>query len=119
MHIGLRDATYRLAGDGRNCISRIHLADLTSIILAAFARGRSGSLYVVGDREPAPQLEVVSWLCERMALPLPPSLPIEEVSPTLRGNRQVVVDKALRELALELEYPSYREGFAQCLSSRA
>jgi hypothetical protein len=117
LHIRLRDLSYRLPGDGRNHISRIHLDDLAQIVLASFARGQAGSLYVVGDQAPVPQIEVVSWLCEKMALPMPPSVPIDEVSPTLRGNRQIIADKVLKELDLRLLFPSYKEGFSQCLAA--
>ncbi len=116
LHVRLRDQTYRLPGDGRNHISRIHLDDLAQIIVAAFSRGDPGSLYVVGDRMPSPQIEVVTWLCEKMAIPLPPSVPLDQVSPTLRGNRRVIADKILSDLALTLLFPSYKEGFSQCLA---
>jgi nucleoside-diphosphate-sugar epimerase len=119
LHIRLRDRTYRLPGDGKNHISRIHLADLAQIVLAALDRSAAGSVYVVGDLHPAPQIEVVEWLCRKMQLPLPPAVPLAEVSATLRGNRQVIADKVLHDLDLTLLFPSYKEGFSQCLKAES
>jgi hypothetical protein len=117
LHLRLRDRTYRLPGDGKNHISRIHLADLAQIALAALERGTAGSIYVVGDLHPAPQIEVVEWLCQKMQLPLPAAVPLADVSATLRGNRQVIADKVLHDLDLTLLFPSYKEGFSQCLAA--
>jgi nucleoside-diphosphate-sugar epimerase len=117
LHERLRAGTYRVPGDGQNCISRLHLDDLATLVLAAFARGRPGETYVVGDLAPVPQIEVVRFLCERLGVPVPPSLPLAEVSPTLRGDRQVDPSRALRDLGVTLRYPTYREGFAACLGA--
>ena len=119
LHIRLRERTYRLPGDGQNHISRIHLADLARIALAALECGIAASVYVVGDLAPVPQIEVVEWLCRKMNLPLPLSVPLDEVSPTLRGNRQVMADRVLRDLDLKLLFPSYKEGFEQCLTAES
>ena len=50
-----------------------------------------GETFVVGDLEPCRQIEMVSWLCEQLALPLPPSAPLEAVHETLRRNRRIDV----------------------------
>jgi nucleoside-diphosphate-sugar epimerase len=118
LHKRLREGSYRLPEDGSNYSSRIHLKDLARIILAAFQHPLpKTSTYPVGDLEPATQKEVVGWLCARMNLAMPESVPLDSVPLPLRGNRRVSASKILSQLGIKLEFPTYREGFAHCLSS--
>jgi len=116
LHKLLLSGKYKLPGDGSNYVSRIHLDDLAVIIDAAFQRAECGSLFVVGDERPATHIEVVSWLCQKLDLPMPPAVPIEDVHLTLRGNRQIDSSRVLRQLHVGLQYPSYVEGLSQCLA---
>jgi nucleoside-diphosphate-sugar epimerase len=119
LHRRLLAGEHRVTEDGARRVSRIHVDDLAALTLAALARSRRAgpSTYVVGDHAPAPQHEVVGWLCARMGLPLPPSVPAAAAAPTLRADRAVDPSRALRELGVALRYPTYREGFAQILAS--
>jgi nucleoside-diphosphate-sugar epimerase len=113
LHIRLKNGSYRLPGDGSNVSSRIHLHDLAQIILTAFVKAPKNKLYVVGDLSPAPQHEVVSWLCKRMSLPSPESAAMSALHYTHRANRFVVASKVLKELDIKLRYPSYKEGYGE------
>lgn len=99
---------HRLPGDGSAFLSRIHVDDLASLLLAA--RRVPGETFVVGDREPASQAEVCAWIARTYDVPMPPSVPIEEVHETLRGDRRVDGSRALARLGVTLRYPTYREG---------
>ncbi len=117
----LLSGSYRLPGDGSNFVSRIHLDDLATIIVKAWLAqsvSASAPMYVVGDLKPTSHLEVVSWLCNQLSLPLPASSPLSEVNPSLRGNRQICSAKVLADLDVKLKYPTYVEGFTQCLANR-
>lgn len=117
----LLSGTYRLPGDGSNYVSRIHLDDLAMIIVKAWlaqSLSACAPMYVVGDLKPTSHLEVVSWLCNQLSLPLPQSSPLSEVNPSLRGNRQICSAKVLADLDVKLKYPTYVEGFTQCLANR-
>jgi len=35
----------------------------------------------------------------------------------LRNNRQICSDKILQELKIDLEFPTYKEGYRDCLKS--
>ncbi len=116
----LLSGSYRLPGDGSNFVSRIHLDDLATIIVKAWlaqSLSASAPMYVVGDLKPTSHLEVVSWLCNQLSLPLPESSPLSEVNPSLRGNRQICSAKVLADLDVKLKYPTYVEGFTQCLAN--
>lgn len=115
LHLRLLSGQYRLPGDGTNYVSRIHLEDFARLIVAAFARATPGSTYVVGDLKPSTHLEVVKWLCAELKLPMPEKQPLSEANPTLRGNRQINARKILSDLQVTLAFPTYIEGFSDCL----
>jgi nucleoside-diphosphate-sugar epimerase len=109
LHVRLARGELRLSGDGSRYSSRIHVEDLAELLLAS-AR-TPGETLVVGDLEPCRQIEMVSWLCSQLGLPLPASAPLAEVHETLRRNRRIDGRRALERLGVMLKYPSYREGF--------
>jgi hypothetical protein len=119
LHLSLAAGTYKIPGDGSRFSSRIHLDDLAAIVLKALERAEPGSIYLVGDKNPSAQIEVVTWLCQRLKIELPGSIPIDQAHSTQRANRQVCADKVLRDLEVELLYPTYEEGFEQCLHGLA
>jgi nucleoside-diphosphate-sugar epimerase len=105
LHVRVREGKHRIPGDGTQHVSRIHVEDLVSFILAA----KEGT-FVVGDRDPASHLEVVRFICEKYGVPLPPFAPLSDVDETLRHDRQVDPSYALATLGVTLKYPSYRDG---------
>jgi len=116
LHIRLRNGTYRLPPRNDNYISRIHLQDLARIILGAFSKPLpNSSIYLVGDLQPATQIEVIQWLCEKMALPMPSLADPDHVPISLTASRRVNPQKILAELNMELQFRSYREGYMNCL----
>lgn len=116
LHRSLQSGIYRLPGDGSGVISRIHVDDLAQVLLAALVADVAGRTFVVGDLHPVPQREVVEWLCEKMGVAMPASVPLDQAPRTLRGSRSVDPGETLSELGVSLRYPSYREGFAACLA---
>ena len=116
LHKSLESGKYRLPGDGATFSSRIHLEDLARIVLEVFETDITSGAYLVGDSLPASKRDVVAWLCERMSLPMPESVPLDSVHHTLRADRRVDSSALLKELSLELKYPTYIEGFSQCIA---
>lgn len=112
----LTSGEYRLPGDGAGMVSRLHLDDLAAFVLAAFARGEPGTTYLLGDALPAPHRDVVAFLCEHLVLPFPASAPLDQVSPTLQGDRAVDALAARERLGVTLRFPTYREGYTDLLS---
>ena len=118
LHQRLLAGTYRLPDDGARRVSRVHVDDLAALALAALERAAPGSTYVVGDQAPAPQREVVEWLCARLALPLPPAARSDERAAPLISDRSIDGRRALHDLGVTLRYPSYREGYEAVLRAR-
>lgn len=111
LHVRILRGEHRIPGDGSRTLSRIHVEDLASLLLAAVET--RGETYVVGDLNPAPHIDVVRFVCEQYGLPLPAAVPWESVHESLRADRAVDPARALRELGVTLRYPTYREGMAR------
>ena len=103
-------------------VSRIHVEDIASGVLAAIARGAAGA-FNLSDDLPASQNAVVEEACRLLGLAPPPMQRLDEagLSPMARGfyaeNRRVANGKARRLLGWAPQYPTYREGLAGLLPS--
>lgn len=119
MHTRLRAGSARIAGEGEGFVCRIHVEDLAALCLGCLNERVGGETYLAADHEPAPQGEVVRYLAVRMGLPVPPSVPLEQMPETLRHDRRIDASGILRRLKMGLRYPTYREGFEACLAAEA
>lgn len=103
--------------------SRIHVADIASVLLASMARPNPGAAYNVCDDDPAPPADVVTYACDLLGVEPPPLVPYESagLTPMARSfyddNKRVRNDRIKRELAVELAFPSYRKGLKTLLES--
>lgn len=110
----LRKQEFRILDDGRHATSRIHVDDVVRVVFAAEARAPSGARYLVADDEPTTQGEYTRWLCERMAIAIPPSRQIFEPGKprVAHRNRRIRNTRLKQALGIELRYPSFRDGEA-------
>ncbi|MDC0707390.1 NAD-dependent epimerase/dehydratase family protein [Stigmatella sp. ncwal1] len=116
MHTRLLSGTHRLPEGGGGRLSRVHVEDLVEAIRVVLERGEPGGLYCVADDRAATQAETASWLCERLALPLPPTVPLATLHETLRGDR-AVSNARLKVLGWAPKYPDFTTGFAAVLEA--
>jgi hypothetical protein len=114
MHTRLLAGTHRLPEGGGGRLSRVHVEDLVEAIRVVLEQGEPGGLYCVADDRAATQRETATWLCERLALPLPPTVPLELLHETLRGDR-AVSNARLKALGWKPRYPDFTAGFAAVL----
>ena len=108
----MQAGTYKILEEGQHVTSRIHVDDVVRVVFAAEERAENRSLYLVADDQPTTQGEYAKWLSERLGLPMPPSRPMVEAgyARAAHRNRKIKNAKLKRELAIELQYPSFREG---------
>jgi nucleoside-diphosphate-sugar epimerase len=95
--------------------NRIEVDDIATAIVAAFDR-EAGGIFNVTDDEPAPPQDIVAYAAELMGIDPPPQTPFAtaDLSPMARsfyGENKRVRNARLKDgLAVELRFPSYREG---------
>ena len=97
---------------------RIHVDDIALALERAIARPSAGAIYNVADDEPAANADVIAFACQLVGLDPPPAIPFAEAAPEMsdmalsfwRDNRRIDNRRIKRALALEWQYPSYREG---------
>jgi NAD dependent epimerase/dehydratase family len=113
----------RIRKDGQ-VFSRIHVADIASVLEASMARPRPGAIYNVADDEPAAPDAVVAYAAGLLGVPPPPEVEFAEadLSPMARsfyeGSRRIANARIKSELGVKLRYPSYREGLAALIPER-
>ncbi len=118
-----RNALTRIAHGKRQTIfkpdhffSRIHVADIASILLASLQQPNPMAIYNVADDEPAPGHEVDTFACDLLQLPPLEQVPFAqaELSPMAsefyQHNRRVNNHKIKQALGVILTYPTYRQG---------
>jgi uncharacterized protein YbjT (DUF2867 family) len=107
----LRRGETRVVGDGSAHISRIHVVDLVSAILAAAVREVDGPINC-GDDDPAPYGQVVDEAAALLGLPPPVRVDPSTLTPTARGmllgNRRIANRRLREDLGVDLRYPSWR-----------
>ncbi len=113
----LKSGTYVLPGDGNNFVSRIHVDDLSTMILSALLSNKKQQVFLSGDLLPTTHRELVQWLVDRLKLPFPESMPLERCHYTQRSNRKVDASKSLAKLETVLKYPTYVEGYGRELEA--
>jgi nucleoside-diphosphate-sugar epimerase len=109
----IRAGTYRIVGDGRSHVSRIHVDDLVTTILAAGTSSYVGAINVADD-DPAPSGEVADAIAAKLGMPPPPRVPAStvpvEVAAMLTADRRICNRRLKEVLGVTLRYPSWRDG---------
>ena len=110
----LRAGTARRIDKPGQVFSRIHVADLASVLIASMERPRPGAVYNVCDDDPAPPAAVVAYAAELLGIEPPPLVPLDAagLSPMARSfyddNKRVANRLLKTELGVTLRYPDYR-----------
>jgi nucleoside-diphosphate-sugar epimerase len=114
----LRAGTARRIVKPGQVFSRIHVADLASVLEASMARPRAGAVYNVCDDTPSPPDEVIDYAASLLGMAPPPleDFDTATLSPMARSfyddSKRVSNRRIKEELGVSLRYPSYREGLA-------
>jgi nucleoside-diphosphate-sugar epimerase len=118
----LRAGTAKRIDKPGQVFSRIHVEDLTNVLIASMERPRQGAVYNVCDDHPAPPAAIVSHAAELLGIEPPPLVPLEAagLSPMARSfyadNKRVANRLIKTELGVTLHYPDFRAGLAAILA---
>jgi len=119
----LRDGSARLVRKPGQVFNRIHVDDVVSALFASMSRPRPGAAYNLTDDEPASADVVMEWAANRMGLPRPPEIELDDPTVTDAMRRFYLDSKrvsnalAKAELGWRPAYPTYREGLAAMLDA--
>lgn len=114
--LSLLDGTAKRVIKPGQIFSRIHVADIASVLEASMARPHPGRAYNVCDDEACPPQDVVEYGARLLGLPVPPDVPFEaaELSAMARSfyadSKRVSNARLKSELGVTLAFPTYREG---------
>ena len=114
----LKDGSARLVRKPGQVFNRIHVEDVVSGLFASMARPRPGAVYNLVDDEPAPADVVMAWAADRLGLPLPREVDLDDpdVSDAMRrfylDSKRISNARAKAELGWRPKYPTYREGLS-------
>jgi nucleoside-diphosphate-sugar epimerase len=101
----------------------VHITDAGSAVVAAVSSGSSGNIYNVADDEAVPACELIDYLAKTIRAPKPLSFPnwvLRIAAPFVTSawfdtTLKVSNEKAKRELGWAPQFPTYRDGIAQCV----
>ncbi len=119
----VRDGTARRIIKEGQVFSRIHVADIATVLEASIARPNPGRAYNVCDDLPCPPQDVIAYAADLLHVPPPPEVDFAqaELSPMARSfyaESKKVSNRRIRgELGVHLAYPTYREGLQALLAS--
>lgn len=111
----LADATARRVIKPGQVFNRIHVADIARVTLLAAERRLAGN-FNLGDDEPCPPQDLITYAAEKMGVEPPAEVDFEtaEMTPMARSfyrDNKRVSNKAIKAaLGIELLYPNYRAG---------
>jgi nucleoside-diphosphate-sugar epimerase len=118
----LRGGTARRIIKSGQIFNRIHVDDIARTLAAAIDTDTGHRIYNVSDDEPAPPQDVVAYAAELLGMTAPPEVPFEQAEMTGMAasfwseSRRVRNDRIRQDLAVQLLYPSYREGLRSLLT---
>lgn len=121
----LRQRKPMIAAANAPWTNRIHVDDLVQICIASMERGMDGEIYNVSDGQPGNMADYFNQVADATGLPRPPLISPDEASGKLSAglrsylaeSRRIDNSKVLRELGIELKYPTLAQGLAACLDS--
>jgi nucleoside-diphosphate-sugar epimerase len=107
--------------------SRIHVDDVALILAASMARPNPGRIYNVCDDEPAPPHEVVEFAANLLGIQVPELEMFESAASSMSEmalsfyaeSKRVANHRIKAELAIVLNYPSFREGLREICNNTA
>lgn len=108
----VRDASARMPLES-HWTNRIHRDDLAQAIVHVAALGeQAAELYLASDSAPAQLGEVYEFLAKQLDLPVPPGA---SEAPTRRAADRRLDNARLLASGLQLEYPSFAQGYRHIL----
>ena len=108
-----------LTAPAQGYLNLIHVDDAASVVLAAEVRSPLPNLLIVSDGHPVPRCEYYAELARLLGAPPPQYASPAEDSPAAAraaASKRVRNTRLVQQLAVQVAYPSYREGLAAIIA---
>lgn len=121
----LRDGTARIVRKPGQIFNRIHVDDAVSGLFASMAHPHPGAAYTLCDDEPSPADVIIEGAAQRLGLPLPPEVDLDDPSVSdamrrfYRDSKRLSNAKAKAELGWRPKYCGWREGLEAMIAEAA
>ena len=118
----LRAGTARVVRKPGHVVNRVHVDDITALLLRSMTRPSAGDILNVADGAPAAPGEVLDHAASLLGLPPPPRVSIRDPQLSAmarsfyRDSKRVDVSRARSRLGWAPRYPDYRAGLAAVLA---
>lgn len=121
----LEAGAYRRLDDEKLWVSRIHVDDLATGLVAAWERGKAGEIYLLCDNEPVTGEDYAQLTASLLSVPLPPTVEREDIRQELNSDaferrissRRCSNQRMREELGVQLRFPTIREGVPAALEA--
>ncbi len=121
----VRTGTAKRINKPGQVFNRMHVDDIAAGLAANLRAPAKYGVYNFADDEPAPQQDVVAYACALLGLEPPPLIAVEDAGLSeaamsfYTDNKRVSNQRMKSALAIELKYPTYREGLSAILKEEA
>jgi nucleoside-diphosphate-sugar epimerase len=123
----LESGAYRRIDGEELWVSRIHVDDLATGIIAAWTDGAPGEIYLLSDDEPTTAEAYAELTADLLSLPMPPTVNRDDLRLELGrdaferriASRRCSNRRMREELGVELKYPTIRQGLPAALLAEA
>jgi len=120
----LESGSYTLVENNDPWMSRIHIEDLITGLIAAWQKGADGEVYNLVDQEPHRASEFANMAADLNRMPRPKYIKKAEAERRYNlqllhhklANRRVRCKRLIEELAVQLKYPSYTTGLPAAIA---
>lgn len=109
----VRSGAARVAPGGARFTNRIHRDDVAGALVHLLFHPRPNPIYVGVDEDPAPELDVYSYLADLLGV-APPATERSEGGHRMAGNKRCDGSR-LRASGYSFRFPSFRQGYAAML----
>lgn len=112
----LKGGTARRIGKQGHVFSRIHVADIATLLVKSMDKPQLCGIYNLADEEPCAGHETVAYAAQLLGMTPPPIQAYDEasLSPMMQSfyaaSRRINGTKAREAFGVSLAYPTYRQG---------
>jgi nucleoside-diphosphate-sugar epimerase len=106
-------------GSSSQFFSRIHIDDLTSILIASMLKPNPFSIYKVADDLPSSLNDLIEYVCSELNISVPLKINNQNENKKSFFSENKKIDNSLikKELGIDLKYANYFEGYKKIIES--